>query len=138
MVGCLEAAAAAAAAADVGGQLLEHVEERGRGAHAPAHGEAQPVRLARPVVRVLAQHDDLRGGCRAFPLLTGKGGTEPQHLDWRTGTKLQVRYKLRNPEKYLYSHPKSGAQFNWGKNPGENPGENPDENPGENPVKKLQ
>ncbi len=41
----------------VGLQLLEHVEQAGRGRDAPAHGEAQSVCLAGTVVRVLAKND---------------------------------------------------------------------------------
>ena len=41
--------------AEIGGQLLVYVLERGRGTHARRHRETQPVRLAWPVIGVLAK-----------------------------------------------------------------------------------
>ena len=51
-----------AADAEVGFELLEDVLERRRGRHARAHREAQAVRLAGPVVRVLAEDQHLDVG----------------------------------------------------------------------------
>ena len=49
---------------DVALQLLVDVDQRRRDGHASAHGEAQPVGLARSVVRVLAEDHHLRLGVR--------------------------------------------------------------------------
>src|SRR5690606_23645272 len=45
--------------ADVRFDLLEDIHERRRGCHTGANGKTQPVRLTRPVVRILTKNDDL-------------------------------------------------------------------------------
>ena len=45
-------------------KFLVHVLQRRRDPHAAPHREAQPVRLAGPVVRILPEQHDLRVGIR--------------------------------------------------------------------------